>query len=223
MTVQIIYCSSGNYILQNIAENYGFEYGLRLPYNKSNDKQLYFADQDWKNPNKNLYIHQVSIYKPKLATIMDIEHRFQLNDALDWGNKISHFVETIIMIPKCTGIINKLPRQINGKNVILGYSVPSKYGKTKLNTNLFKGWKIHLLGGSPERQILFSNDLDVISIDCNYHSMKANKFGEYWTGKKDGNTRWWKKLDSCFIGKNRSLKAFELSCKNISEYWDNYS
>jgi hypothetical protein len=218
----LIYCGNGNWRLEKIAQECGFKYGLRLPQPKYINTDLYFADQNWKKPNKKKYIEKIFEYQPKLATVIDIEHRNQLPEALCWAEEISKIVETIILIPKCTGVINKIPRYINDKKIILGYSVPTKFGATKLSLHFFDNWEIHLLGGAPEKQIEYAKDLNVVSIDCNYHSMKANKFGQYWTGKFNGDTRWWRIYNNNITipPRERSLNAFEISCKNIYKYWN---
>src|SRR5689334_11132208 len=120
--VDLIYCSNGNYTLQKIALEHGFKFGLKLPYRKILDEQLYFADQDWKNPDREAYIKSIETYKPKVASVLDLEHRGQLPEVLAWAEDISPFVEIIVIIPKCTGVIRKLPKSINGKKVRLGYS-----------------------------------------------------------------------------------------------------
>jgi len=224
MNIILIYCGNGNHVLQRIAIRNKFKYGLKLPQIKNIDEEpLYFSDQDWKNPDKKKYINSVKKYSPTLATVIDIEKRSQLKDAIDWAEGISNHVERIIFIPKCTGVIKNIPREVNNAKTMLGYSVPTKYGGTNLNPHLFDGWKIHLLGGSPHKQIEYSRFLDVYSIDCNYHSMKANKFGEFWTGKMD-DTRWWRRVDNESLSpREKSLMAFDISCKNIYDYWNKVS
>lgn len=217
--VDLIYCSNGNYTLQKISMNCGFKFGLKLPYRKILDEPLYFADQDWKSPNRYKYMSYVHKYQPRVATVLDLEHRNQLSEVLSWTEEISLIVESIVIIPKCTGVIGKLPKIVNGKKIILGYSVPTKYGSTSLHPKFFDGWDVHLLGGSPEKQISYKSQMNVVSIDCNYHSMKANKFGEYWTAKID-DKRWWRKLDGQYSHSERSTKAFEISCNNIFNHWN---
>ena len=217
--VDLIYCSNGNDNLMTIALVNGFKYGLRLPQKKTMSLPLYFSDQDWKAPDREIYVEMVKKYRPKLATVLDLERRNQFQEVMEWAEEISSYVEVIIIIPKCTGVINKLPRQINGTPIRLGYSVPTTYGGTTLAPHLFEEWDVHLLGGAPEKQIQYIHQMRVVSMDCNYHSMKANKFGEYWSGK-NGTRRWWWKLEGCNSPYERSLKAFHISCQNIYKYWN---
>ena len=217
--IDIIYCGVGNVKLDIISIQNGFKYGLRLPAKNNLDTPLFFSDQDWKNPNKEKYFEFVKLYNPTMATVLDIEREDQFLECLEWAEVISQWVEKIILIPKCLGVIEKIPKYINGKKIILGYSVPTKYGATTLDINLFKDFDIHLLGGAPNKQLEYKEKMNVVSIDCNYHSMKANKFGEYWTGKFN-DTRWWRKFEGEINPAQRSLKAFELSCKNIIKRWN---
>jgi hypothetical protein len=217
--VDLIYCSNGNDNLMAIAIANGFHYGLRLPQRKTLPVPLFFSDQDWKNPDRGEYVETVKRHRPKIATVLDLERRNQLDEVISWSEEIASYTETIVIIPKCTGVINKLPRQIAGTPIRLGYSVPSGYGATSLSPHLFSGWNVHLLGGSPERQASYRYLMNVVSVDCNYHSMKANKFGEYWTGKQNVK-RWWLKTHGT-SAYERSLKAFHLSCQNIYKYWNN--
>jgi hypothetical protein len=216
--VDVIYCGKGNVKLDSIAVSCGFKYGLRLPQIKYLDVDLFFADQDWKYPKKCAYMQSLRKYTPKLVTVVDIEHREQLDIALEWADTISSmFTTTIVFIPKCTGIINKIPRQIGNCNARLGYSVPTDYGATTLSPKFFNNWPVHLLGGSPHKQLAFRDVFDVVSVDCNYHSMKANRFAEYWTGQKG---HLWEKVNPNIDPQQRSYTAFDVSCRNILAAWN---
>jgi hypothetical protein len=219
LVIDLIYCSSGNKVLNDIAVANGFKPGLRLPTRTGVNPPVYFTDQDWKNPDKHIYMELVKKYTPHMATVLDLEYKSQLDEVLAWATEISSLANKIVFIPKCTGVISKLPRDIAGKETLLGYSVPSKYGATELPYRSFRGWKVHLLGGAPEKQIICAHEMNVVSLDCNWHSYEANKFGMYWTGKYD-DTRWWRDYNfPCADRKEKARKAFELSCKNIVKYW----
>lgn len=179
---ELIYCGAGNLKLDYFALICGLKYGRRLPL-MGETFPIYFSDQDWKNPNLEEYRKQISFYKPEIATVLDWEKEEQEHEIFNWIKEISPLVKKLIVIPKCL-IIDKIPVSYNNVEIILGYSVPTKYGKTDLSIDLFKDRKIHLLGGSPNKQIGLCNELDVVSIDCNYMSMKANRFCEAWFNKE---------------------------------------
>jgi len=212
----LIYSGGGNPRFYRIALKHGFEYGARLPdtvYGK-----LFFADQNWKSPNRELYMSYLKKHKPKFGTVLDLEFKEQLSEILDWGDEISRYVQHIIIIPKVKGIIKSLPSEINGKQIVLAYSVPTKYGGTEVPIQEFKNWPVHLLGGSPHKQIKLWREMsefcDIISVDGNYFRMKATRFCEYWVapGKwiPDGNK----------TKKNAHYACFKKSCFNIMEHWE---
>lgn len=224
--IKLIYCAGGNKRFSDIAIENGFLFGSQLPacvYHYP-----YFADQDWKKPQKEKYISLIKKHLPKMATVIDIESDETRTEAIEWGNRISRYVDKIIIIPK---IECDIPRYINGKEVVVGYSVPTKYGGTDLPISMFKGRKIHLLGGSPHRQmdIFLENRNDIYSADGNYHQKMAIEHNKVWVAKektkrKNSARGTFVKL-SDYLGekceKDCPYVAFELSCKNIMAEWIN--
>lgn len=63
---------------------------------------------------------------------------------------------------------------------MLGYSVPTSHGGTPLSVDLFRGRRVHLLGGSWRAQLDFLAALgdDVVSLDNNYIRKQAG-FGSF--------------------------------------------
>lgn len=155
-------------------------------------------------------------HRPTMATVLDWEQPEQLGEVLSWAEEAAQFVERVLIVPKVLGGIDRLPRRINGKDVVLAFSVPTKYGGTSVPTWEFAGWPVHLLGGSPDAQMHHFRHLgaiaDVISADGNYHMMKANRFCEYWQGGRwiaDGRRTEW----------DAPAAAFQRSCENIMAAW----
>ena len=63
--IPLIYCARGNKRFMQIAVNAGFLYGGQLPGTiYLNIAPLYFADQNWKNPQKEKYFAAIAEYKP---------------------------------------------------------------------------------------------------------------------------------------------------------------
>lgn len=209
-TPDLIYCAGGNARFAKIAIDAGFLYGAQLPCTIY--YPIYFADQNWKNPDKEKYMMALREHKPHMASVLDLEKENQLPEVLEWAEEAAVFVEVIMIIPKVFGIIPKLPRQINGKQIRIGYSVPTKHGGTELPVWEFYGWPIHLLGGSPHKQMAIRKYLDVKSTDGNYHGLKARKWGEYWQWPN----KW---IKGKFQYEDGIYDAFELSCKNIIAAW----
>lgn len=232
MTVPVlIYCAGGNKRFYEIATVAGFEYGARLPDTVYG--RLYFADQDFHDPNRETYMAALARHRPVMASVLDLEREEQLDDVLDWAEEAAQYIEHVMLIPKAPGIINKLPRHINGAGVILGYSVPTQYGGTDVPIWEFAGWPIHLLGGSPHKQMelwrYFTVIAQVVSVDGNYINKMATRYCQFWTpgDAQYANNRWWpmlKEADGKLWGDGSKktdapYEAFRRSCENIMKAW----
>jgi hypothetical protein len=215
-SMELIYCAGGNKEFAQIAIDSGFLFGSKLPSTIYHD--IYFADQNWKKPNIDKYIRELNKYKPKVATVLDLEYVEQLDEVMIWADKVSAIVDTVIIIPKVSGVIGNIPRTINGSKIRLGYSVPTKYGGTTVDIKEFDGWPVHLLGGSPHQQMKLFNEMNVESVDGNMHKKIALNFIKFWEKKNSGAGGTWKRLDD-FSGREKVLKTFERSCINIFEAW----
>ena len=184
--MDIIVSVNCNYYIFNILQctNRSIKIGCRLPTNCILKYQVYFSDQNWKNPNLEKYSKAVEKNKPHIATVIDYDNNVNFNTVLNWANTIAPFVNKIIIIPKIPGTIKNIPTSIQNKDIILGYSVPSTYGQSEVNIQEFYDRPTHLLGGSFKKQIQiiqkYKNALPIVSLDNNYFLMKANKFAEYW-------------------------------------------
>lgn len=170
----LIYCGAGNRRWHEIAAQYGMEYGAQLPGTVYHP--VYFADQDWRKPDRARYMAALAQHRPALATVLDWERADQEIEVMDWSEEAAQYVqEAVIVIPKVAGTIRRLPRQISGKQVRLGYSVPTRYAGTKVGIDEFQGWPVHLLGGSPKTCWALAERLDVKSADGNYLKKLANR------------------------------------------------
>lgn len=219
--IDLIYCADGNKRFAQIAIDAGFKYGAQLPNTVYHP--IYFADQNWKKPNRECYMEALAEHRPHIASVLDWEHDKQLSEVLSWAEEATQYVEIVMLIPKVQGGISRLPRKINGKQVRLGYSVPTKFAGTELPVWEFAGWPIHLLGGSPHRQIQLTQYLRVESADGNYATKLAINC-QFWT---NGNatyakSRYWPRLveadEKCWPD-DAIYEAFRRSCINIMEAW----
>lgn len=224
MTPELIYCADGNKRFADIAVMYGFRYGARLPATVYHKPE--FADQDWKAPNRERYMAALREHRPALATVLDLEREDQLCEVLGWAVEAAQYVsEAVIVIPKYSEVIKMLPRSIDGKQVRLGYSVPTSYGGTPVPAWEFGEWPIHLLGGAPQEQIKLSHYMNVVSADTNYHLGMATRYNQFFgcggtfRGAKN---RYFPKLNETRLGgfhEDVPYLAFTMSCINIRAAW----
>lgn len=225
---KLIYCAGGNKKFAEIALKSGFLYGARIPRDKPHFP-IFFADQNWKKPNKENYILLLKKYKPTMATVLDLETESQLKIVMQWAEEVSQICESIVIIPKVPNMIERIPERINSKQIILGYSVPTKYSGTNVNIEEFKNRKVHLLGGSPHKQMQLWKEMckfcEVVSVDGNYMQKMAIYFNKFWT---NGNAiyaknRWLPRLDEADGKKwlnDAPYEAFRRSCINIIKAWE---
>lgn len=241
-SLRLIFSSGGTPRFAEIAMRHGWLPGARLP-GTVYTSDLHFADNEYKKFKRGPYVAAIMRHQPALATLQDLEHWDQIDDVIRLGDEIAAYVaDALIIIPKVAGVIRHLPREICGVPVWLGYSVATSNGKTTVSPQEFNGWPVHLLGGSPheqmklaqgwkprgKRQSLFEMpdcNLNVISVDTNYHQERANDHAAFWvngTGE-DKKNRYFPRLSS--VGNDTRQDAiyiaFEKSCINIMQAWRN--
>lgn len=226
MAIDLIYCADGNRRFARIAIEAGFLYGAQLP--KTIYFAPYFADQDFKRPRYTGYIRSLRKWKPYLASVLDIMELRRLDEYLMRAEEVSQFCEEVMLIPKVNGIIKQLPREINGKRVRLGYSVPTRFGGTTVPVSEFQDWPVHLLGGSPNKQFELSKEMNVVSCDGNYAQLMS-RYNQFFYPERYHPARnpiWPTLLE--FHGEkwgdgsataDAPYEAFRRSCKNIMAMW----
>lgn len=224
-TPTLIYCGGGNPRFYEIATTAGFEYGAQLPDTVYGP--LYFADQNWKQPNREAYMAALAKHRPYMASVLDLEYEAQLSDVLSWVEDAAAFVDVVMIIPKVCGIIEKLPRNVAGADVRLGYSVPTKHGATFVPVWEFSGWPVHLLGGSPHKQYEIAHYFDnVASVDGNMFQKMAVQFCAFYEPDRRKHRRGhWPTLQEADGKKwdnDAPYEAFRRSCKNIIEMWKSF-
>jgi len=226
MDLTLIYCADGNKRLAQIAIDAGFRYGARLPA-RGLHHPPFFADQDWKQPDRTRYMAELAAHRPVMATVIDWEHAGQRGEVLGWAEEAAQYVERVLIVPKVLGGIKTLPRRIGGADVVLAYSVPTKYGGTFVPVWEFDGWPVHLLGGSPHAQMRLCYYLNVASVDGNMHQMMATRYCQFWmpgTARYASN-RYWPTLREAnggerWPGIDAPYEAFARSCRNIIKAWE---
>ncbi len=222
-TPQLIFCAANGPAFARIAVECGWLYGARLPATVY--APVWFADQDWKKPDRKKYMAALAIHRPAVATVLDWEYPDQLPEVLSWAEEAAqHVRESVLLIPKVCGEVHRLPRTVGGKRVVLAYSVPTSYGASPLMLSEFAGWPVHLLGGSPQRQMYLYCYLrlnaDVVSADGNMAGQQARR-GRTWSPKPWGtrSLRWVQMRDLGDDSDRPAHEAFRRSLESIRRAW----
>lgn len=222
----LVYCADGNRRLADIAVAAGYAYGSQLP--KTTYHPLWFADQDWRAPNRVAYMTALAQHRPVTATVLDWERDEQLAEVLDWAEEAAQYVERVVIIPKVVGSVARIPRRINNADVVLGYSVPSRFSGSSVPLWELAGWPVHLLGGSPSRQMQCWHHLtpiaDVVSVDGNMMQKLALRHTQFWSPVpiEGANVRHWPTLveaDGERWSVDAPYEAFRRSCVAIKAAW----
>jgi len=222
----LIFCCAGNRPLTTIAVASGFRHGAQLPDTVYTDvAPLYFADQNWKRPNRTAYMEALAKHRPTQATVLDLEREDQLDEVLNWAEEAAQHVSQVTIVPKVCGIIQHLPHTIAGAQIILGYSVPTRYAGTEVPVWEFAGWPVHLLGGSPRAQMRLVHYLNVTSADGNFASRMATRLCAFWTPTPvPAKNKHWPTLSEAdgrpWDGDTPAyIEAFRRSCTSIAAAW----
>lgn len=221
----LIYSSAGNQRLMEIAVHAGFQPGAQLPGTVY--FAPYFADQDWKKPDRDGYMQALAKHLPMMATVLDWEYPEQFAEVMNWAEEAARYVQqSIVIIPKVLTGIEAIPNCIGGKEVVIGYSIPTKHGATCLPIWELEGRKVHLLGGSPHRQMQEFQAMrafcQVVSADGNMMQKLAIQYCAFWQREGSGKYGHWPKLssnDGQRWDQDAPYEAFRRSCINIQQAW----
>lgn len=217
----MIWCADGNLDHSRAAIAAGWLYGVRLPARGMlPDTPIFFADQDWKHPDRDKYMALLARHRPALATVLDWEEPHQLSEVLSWAAEATQYVtEAVLIVPKVPGGVPDIPLEIGGKEVRLAYSVPTSYGGSPLGLWELKGRPVHLLGGSPQRQFGIWRYLrkEIKSIDGNMAKRMATGRCCYWTRETTARGHW--QALNGFDGSDGPLECVRRSCENVTRAW----
>lgn len=221
--VKLIYCGGGNRKYADIAcGRYGFGYGAQLP--NTVYYPLEFADQDYRvdPPPRRRYMHALKKHRPPMATVLDWEAHRAESLIISWAVEAAWYVPEVIIIPKVPGTIERIPERIGNAKVRLGYSVPTRHGRTEVDMAEFGNRPVHLLGGSPLAQYRLRNAMNVVSADWNYAQDRAGANQFFTAGKVAAINKHFPQLQESVFGdvkRDTPYLAFELSCMNIRALW----
>jgi hypothetical protein len=215
----LIYCAAGGFDFRRAATEAGWLNGARLP-GTVYDPPLYFADQDWKNPDRAAYLRAVERHRPAVATVLDWERAEQQDEVFAWAEEVGELVQTVVVIPKVPGTIPDIPAQFGGARVVLGYSVPTSYGGTAVPVREFGDRPVHLLGGSPHRQLALADRLNVVSADGNMLKQQAQRC-RFWSRSRGIKGHFVQLRDrSSYAGCGAHVEAFRRSLAEVRAAWE---
>jgi hypothetical protein len=169
----------------SLAERNGWRPGARYT-NLRDIKHVQFSgvgflDIHWKKYCFTRHISAARITRPYMTVARDIECVTQLSSILAEARELQKYSSKVILVPKDLRLEKHL-ESIIPEDFVLGYSVPTRYGGTKIPTEAFRR-DVHLLGGRPDVQRKLADQMRVISFDCNRFTLDAG-FGDYFDGSK---------------------------------------
>ena len=140
--------------------------------------EIGFIDIDWEHYSFKRHLEAVKVTRPLMTVARDVTRARDLTRTLDEAAELSCHANHVIVVPKDPSLADKLTTI--ARHFVLGYSVPSRYGGTRIAPSAFRG-RVHLLGGRPDKQRRLANEMEVISVDCNRFTFDA-MYGDYFDG-----------------------------------------
>jgi hypothetical protein len=165
-----------------IAKRYGWLPAARYTNLRDirNFDRIGFIDIEWKNYCFKRHLNAVKLTKPLLTVAQDVDDAKELPRILDQASELRLHCNCVVIVPKHPSLKARLDTLIP-EDFALGYSVPTRYGKTVIPPEFFKR-PVHLLGGRPDVQRRLANLMPVFSVDCNRFTLDAT-FGDYFDGE----------------------------------------
>ena len=139
-----------------------------------------FLDIDWTNYCFQRHLAAVKATRPLVTVAQDITHRRQLDRVLDQALELLLYAERVIVVPKAKSLERDM-NELIPDDLYLGFSVPTRYGGTRISPRAFQR-PVHLLGGRPDVQRRLADHMPVVSLDCNRFTFDA-RFGDYFDGE----------------------------------------
>jgi hypothetical protein len=142
--------------------------------------RLGFLDIDWRNYDFRRHLEAAKSTRPKMTVARDIEEKRELRRIVDQAYRLLEYADYVVLVPKDALLERRLDKAIPPE-FLLGYSVPTLYGGTRLSPEAFRR-PVHLLGGRPDIQRRLGEVMPVFSIDVNRFTLDA-AYGDYFDGE----------------------------------------
>jgi hypothetical protein len=143
-------------------------------------ERIGFIDVDWRNYSFKHHLEAIKAAKPLMTVAQDVNDVAALPRILDEALELKLHCEYVVIVPKHPSLQDKLDTAIP-EEFVLGYSVPTRYGGTRIPARSFKR-PVHLLGGRPDVQRRIADLMPVVSVDCNRFTLDA-AYGDYFDGE----------------------------------------
>ena len=139
-----------------------------------------FLDIHWTRYDFDRHLETAAQFRPLITVARDVERAHQLESVLGEAEKLKRYARFVVVVPKDPKLASRL-RELIPAPYLLGFSVPTRYGGTRINPRHFTG-PVHLLGGRPDVQRRLGSQMQVVSLDCNRFTLDA-RFGDYFDGE----------------------------------------
>jgi hypothetical protein len=139
-------------------------------------ERIGFLDVNWKDYSYRRHLEAAKSTRPFMTVARDIDDHGNLSRTLDQALELKLYCQKVVIVPKDPFLADKLDSLIP-RDLMLGYSVPTRYGGTALPPEVFKR-PVHLLGGRPDVQRSLANVMPVVSVDCNRFTLDA-AYGDF--------------------------------------------
>ena len=183
--IDLIYTGANNAQVHAICQRANWLPGIRSDKHPCAEAMaISFIDVRYTQPNFARHLAMVRRYRPRYAIVPDLSEREvsreDIRRALQQAEALAPHCGVTLFVPKLPGQIRHLPG-----GAAIGYSVPTRYGGAQYDLRELEGHRVHLLGGSPHRQMTLYHFIacfaDVISLDCNMFQ-RMSGLGKFWRG-----------------------------------------
>lgn len=99
--------------------------------------QLGFLDIDWRRYDFARHLETTRITRPLMTVARDIENHRDLRRTIDQAFRLLEFARYVVVVPKDPLLESRLNEAIPAE-FLLGFSVPTRYGGTKLSPSAFR-------------------------------------------------------------------------------------
>jgi hypothetical protein len=139
-----------------------------------------FLDIHWKKYDFARHLRATQEAQPLITVARDIESIWETEAILREAEALAKYSSHVVLVPKDLKLATKLDSLLP-REYLLGFSVPTRYGGTRISPSRFRR-PVHLLGGRPDVQRELAMQMPVVSLDCNRFTLDA-AFGDFFDGE----------------------------------------